>query len=55
MEAFVLDFAEDLYGQRVRFEFAQRLRDTFAFAGVTELIGQMHADVAQARRLMGSR
>lgn len=55
VEAFVLDFAEDLYGQRVRFEFAQRLRDTFAFAGVTELIGQMHADVAQARRLMGSR
>ena len=50
VEAHLLDFDGDLYGQRLSVELWERLRDERAFAGEAELIDAIAADVADARR-----
>ncbi|MEV4320219.1 bifunctional riboflavin kinase/FAD synthetase [Actinocrispum sp. NPDC049592] len=52
VEAFVLDVAEDFYGQRVGLDFVARLRDMERFDTVEGLLEQMHADVARAREVL---
>ncbi|HVR70147.1 MAG TPA: bifunctional riboflavin kinase/FAD synthetase [Vicinamibacteria bacterium] len=52
VEVHVLDRDLDLYGQRVRVEFAVRLRDERPFPGPEALIGQIRRDVARARPLL---
>jgi len=49
IEAFLLDFTGDLYGQRVIVELWDRLRDEAAFESEAELIDQIVLDVAAAR------
>jgi riboflavin kinase/FMN adenylyltransferase len=49
VEAYLLDFAGDLYGERLRLELWARLRDERAFASEAELIAQMRRDVEAAR------
>lgn len=53
VEAFVLDYSGDLYGQDVAFEFNARLRDHVAFANVEALNKAIAGDVEQVRRLLG--
>jgi riboflavin kinase/FMN adenylyltransferase len=53
VEAYVLDFAGDLYGDGLGVEFVQRLRGMERFDSVDALVEQMHADVGQARALLG--
>jgi riboflavin kinase/FMN adenylyltransferase len=53
VEAFVLDFDGDLYGDTLGIEFVARLRGMVRFDRVDELIGQMAADVEQTRALLG--
>lgn len=55
VEAHLLDFAGDLYGQRLRLDFIARLRDEMAFVGLDALVAQVRADIDQARRLLMSR
>ena len=50
VEAFLLDFDGDLYGQRLVVELWQRLRDEQAFATETDLVAQIARDVEAARR-----
>jgi riboflavin kinase/FMN adenylyltransferase len=50
IEAHLLDFEGDLYGQRLVVELWQRLRDERAFASEAELIEQIARDVEQTRR-----
>jgi riboflavin kinase/FMN adenylyltransferase len=52
VEAYVLDFADDLYGATLGVEFVQRLRGMERFDSVEALVAQMHADVAQTRTIM---
>lgn len=52
VEAFVLDFDGDLYGERVALTFTARLRDTVRFGTVPELVTQMDADVQRTRELV---
>jgi riboflavin kinase/FMN adenylyltransferase len=52
VEAFLLDFDGDLYGEHVGVEFVQRLRPTLAFSGVEELVAAMDRDVAATRKIM---
>jgi riboflavin kinase/FMN adenylyltransferase len=49
IEAFLLDFEGDLYGERMRLELWQKLRDERAFGSEEELIAQIADDVAAAR------
>ncbi len=52
VEAFLLDFDGDLYGQEIELLFERRLRDELAFRGAADLVRQMEADVAQVRALL---
>jgi riboflavin kinase/FMN adenylyltransferase len=54
VEAYVLDFEGDLYGQTLGIEFEQRLRGMERYDSVDELVAQMHADVARTRELIGT-
>jgi riboflavin kinase/FMN adenylyltransferase len=52
LEAFVLDFDGDLYGQHVKVRFVERLRGEVRFASVDELVQQMERDVEDTRRVL---
>jgi riboflavin kinase/FMN adenylyltransferase len=49
IEAFLLDFEGDLYGERLRLELWDRLREERAFESETELVDQIALDVEAAR------
>jgi riboflavin kinase/FMN adenylyltransferase len=49
VEAYLLDFDGDLYGQTLRIAFAERLRGEKRFDDVEALVEQMHRDVDAAR------
>jgi len=53
VEAYLLDFDGDLYGQQLRVEFLQRLRGEATFESVDDLKLQMAADVEATRELAG--
>jgi riboflavin kinase/FMN adenylyltransferase len=53
IEAYLLDFDGDLYGQTLCLEFLARLRGERRFDTPEALIEQMHRDVAQTRELVG--
>jgi riboflavin kinase/FMN adenylyltransferase len=50
VEAYLLDFSGDLYGQVMEVEFTRWLRDMYAFGGVEPLVRQMRLDVEETRR-----
>ncbi len=52
VEAYVLDFDGDLYGERVALEFVTRLREMRAYQGVEPLVAQIREDVARTRDLL---
>lgn len=52
VEAFILDFEADLYGQNLGVEFTQRLRGMVKFDSIGDLVVQMAADVEQTRALL---
>lgn len=49
IELYILDFDEDIYGERVRVDFLKRLRDVQPFATAAELVTQMKRDRDMAR------
>jgi riboflavin kinase / FMN adenylyltransferase len=51
IEAFLLDFEGDLYGQTLRIAFVERLRGGKRFETVDELVEQMQRDIEQAREI----
>ena len=53
MEAYLLDFQGDLYGQEITLEFVDRLRGERRFESAEALIEQMRADVEHTRELVG--
>jgi len=55
LEAFLLDYGgSDLYGQRVRVEFLQRLRDVRRFSSADELVAQVEEDVQRTREVVAA-
>src|SRR6476620_11790789 len=54
VEAYLIDFEGDLYGQTLRVAFIARLRGERRFPSVEDLIAQMHLDVGEARELCAS-
>jgi riboflavin kinase/FMN adenylyltransferase len=55
VEAYLLDFDGDLYGEEARVSFVARLRDEVAYDSVDELVAQMGRDVEDTRRALPSR
>lgn len=52
LEAHLLDFDGDLYGEEARVRFVARVRDELRFDSVEALIGQIALDVAATRELL---
>lgn len=52
VEAYLIDFDADLYGQTLRIAFAKRLRGERRFASAEALAEQMKRDVEDARRVL---
>ena len=52
VEAFVLDFDEDLYGERVGLDFVAHLREMRRYDAVEPLIAQITQDVADTRDIL---
>jgi riboflavin kinase/FMN adenylyltransferase len=53
VEAYVLDYEGDLYGEHVGVEFTSRLRPMAAFADVDALLAAMAKDVLDTRAALG--
>jgi riboflavin kinase/FMN adenylyltransferase len=50
VEAHLLDFEGDLYGQELEITFGEKLRDEMKFASLDELKQQIARDIARARK-----
>jgi riboflavin kinase / FMN adenylyltransferase len=51
IEAFILDFVGDIYGESVKLTFVRRIREERMFAQIEDLVTQMHEDVQAARAI----
>ena len=54
VEAHLIGYRGDLYGQLVEMDFLERLRPTRAFSGLDDLLAQIARDVEDARRIAGA-
>ncbi len=54
VEAYLLDFSEDIYDETVTLEFIQRLRNELKYNSVEALIEQIKKDVEQTRQILGT-
>ena len=52
VEAHLLDFDADLYGEQLRVHFLHRIRDEIKFSGLKELKARLDEDAAETRRLV---
>jgi len=52
VEAHLLDFDRDLYGQEVKLEFVEYLREELRFDSVEALLEQIHADIGKTREIL---
>jgi riboflavin kinase/FMN adenylyltransferase len=50
LEVHLLDFDDDLYGQRIAVEFVRKIRDEEKFTGLEELIATIQGDVEVIRQ-----
>ena len=55
VEAHLLDFDRDIYGEHILLEFTHRLRDEERFGTIDDLIEQLHRDIRETRRLVAVR
>jgi riboflavin kinase/FMN adenylyltransferase len=52
VEAHLLDFGREIYGQEVKLEFISRLRDELKFPSVEALVEQIGVDIARTREIL---
>jgi riboflavin kinase/FMN adenylyltransferase len=50
VEVHILDFNDNIYGEKIRVNFIKRLRDEIKFSNISELIDQIKKDIAAARK-----
>jgi len=53
LEAHLVDFADDLYGEEAKVRFAHFLRSERKFDGIEAIVAQLNLDVDHARRVLG--
>lgn len=54
VEAYILDFSDELYGQMIALDFIVRLRGEVRFDSVEELLNQIYVDIDQTREIISS-
>ena len=52
LEAYLLDFDRDIYGQNLKLEFVSRIRDELKFDSVDALIQKIQEDVNKTRDML---
>jgi riboflavin kinase/FMN adenylyltransferase len=52
VEAHLLDFDQDLYGETIALDFITFLREEQRFSGIEELIQQVNRDILKARQVL---
>lgn len=52
VEVHLLDFNDDIYNEKIRVDFIQRIRDEKKFSNISDLIEQIKEDIAQARDIL---
>ncbi len=52
VEVHVLDFGENIYGEKIRVNFVHRIRDEKKFSGIPELSAQIERDIVTAREIL---
>jgi riboflavin kinase/FMN adenylyltransferase len=52
VEAHLLDFRQELYGEDLKLEFVARLRDELRFATVDALLDQIWKDIEHTKRIL---
>jgi riboflavin kinase/FMN adenylyltransferase len=52
VEVHILDFNENIYGQNIRVNFVQRIRDEEKFSNISELSDQIKKDIETARKIL---
>jgi riboflavin kinase/FMN adenylyltransferase len=55
VEAYLLDFVDDIYGETLRLEFLHRLRGEQKFNGIAELVAQINRDTTAAREWLAEK
>ena len=52
VEIHILDFHNDIYGNKIRVNFVKRIRDEIKFSGLSELSDQIRSDIDYARVIL---
>jgi len=52
-EVYIFDFSDDIYGENVKVEIVDFIRDEQKFDGIEALVGQIKADVETAKGILG--
>ena len=52
VEVHILDFNEDIYGQKIRVNFVERIRDEKKFSDISELSDAIKDDIEKARKIL---
>jgi riboflavin kinase/FMN adenylyltransferase len=52
IEAHIFDFSEDIYGERIRVSFVERIREEIKFPSVQVLVEQIRKDALRAREVL---
>lgn len=52
VEAHLLRFKREIYGEKLRLHFYQRIREERAFASAAELVKQIHQDIEHAKKVL---
>jgi riboflavin kinase/FMN adenylyltransferase len=52
VEVHILDFGSDIYGEKIRVNFIERIRDEIKFSGIEALAQQIRKDVETAREIV---
>lgn len=54
VEAHILDFKKDIYGQELKIHFVQRIRDERKFSGPQDLVARIREDVSLGREILSA-
>jgi riboflavin kinase/FMN adenylyltransferase len=53
LEVYIMDFSAEIYGETIRIEFVEKLRDEETFPNAGALVEQIQRDIHEAREVLG--